>query len=229
MVLNRRKNTTNTKKLTRRFGSPFVEPPASSRVSNDNLTTKQRMFVSEYLIDYNATRAAIAAGYAPDTAAFYASNLIRRPVVEKAIQDRLRQLEKVATITRERVLEEYAKIAFVDPQKFYDEDGKLIPIPELDKDTAAAITTFNMATKFVNGEEHATVLKKIKLADKKAALDSLAKHLGMFIDRTEISGPDGKPIPMKVVHSLDEFRKMFPLQDSQPKLVDVKRLKKVNE
>lgn len=246
MVLNRRKNIPTPKKLTRRFGSSYIESSdkpdrifsdprgANSHNSNGNgsdgkLTIKQRMFISEYIIDYNATRAAVAAGYAAETAGIYANSLLKRPAVENAIQEKLKQLEKAAEITREKVLVEFAKLAFVDPQKFYDENGNLKSIPELDKDTAAALTGFDVSTTYINGEEQISVLKKIKFADKKASLDSLAKHLGMFIERQEISGPNGQPIPMKMVHSLDEFRKMFPIPEDGPRLVNVKQLKQVNE
>jgi len=87
--------------------------------------------------------------------------------------------------------------AFVDPRKLYRADGRPVPVPELDDDTAAAVAGVEVIEEYEGkGESREFVgyTRKIKLADKKGALDSIARHLGMFVDRTELSGPKGGPI-----------------------------------
>ena len=103
-------------------------------------------------------------------------------------------------VTVDRVVAELGKLAFLDIRKAFDEDGNLKPIHELDDDTAAAISGLEVDKKVSkmtdeNGEPMVeSYLHKIKLSDKKGALDSLAKTLGLFVDKTEISGPNGGPI-----------------------------------
>lgn len=158
------------------------------------LTEKQKRFCAEYLIDLNATAAYRRAGYAGqgNTAEVNASKLLRTAKVCAEIAIRQKKLQEKTGITQERVLAEFAKIAFLDPRKFYDESGNLIPIHKLDDDTAAALGGMDVtAAKSADGDIDYT--KKIKIIDKKGALDSIARHLGMFVDKTEHSGPNGGP------------------------------------
>lgn len=104
------------------------------------------------------------------------------------------ELAKRNDITQDRVLREYAKLSFLDPRKFYDDEGDLIPVHKLPADVAAALTGMDVQTIFTKDGEMMGDLKKIKFADKKAALDSVAKHLGMFIERHEHTGKDGKEL-----------------------------------
>ena len=78
---------------------------------------------------------------------------------------------------------EYAKISFFDPRRLYDGSGKLLPVHELDADVAAAIGGVDVAERSL-GDDGSEFTKKIKFIDKKGALDSLAKHLGMFSEKT---------------------------------------------
>lgn len=162
-----------------------------------DLSPKQQRFVEEYLVDLNATQAAIRAGYSPRTADRQGPRLLGNAVVQAAIAAGRARLSRKTGITQERVLAEYAKLAFVDPRKLYREDGRPVPVPELDDDTAAAVAGVEVSEEYEGkGEARAFVgyTRKIKLADKKGALDSIARHLGMFVDRTELSGPKGGPI-----------------------------------
>lgn len=150
-------------------------------------------FIREYLVDLNATQAAIRAGYSPKTAHSQGQRLLKHVEVAQAIKAEMRAREKRTRITADRVLAEYAKLAFYDPRKFFDGRGRLIPIVDLDDESAAAVAGMDVVESKREGDEP-EVIKKIKLADKKAALDSIARHLGMFVDRTELSGPKGRPI-----------------------------------
>jgi phage terminase small subunit len=158
------------------------------------LTEKQQRFADEYLIDLNATAAYKRAGYAADgnSAEVSASKLLRNPKVAAYIAARQKKLQDKLEITQERVLQEYAKLAFLDPRKFYDENGNLIPVHQLPADVAAALAGMEIVTartgKDAEGNPEYEDVKKIKFIDKKGALDSLSRTLGLFKDKVEHSG-----------------------------------------
>jgi phage terminase small subunit len=156
------------------------------------LTAKQARFVEEYLIDLNATQAAIRAGYSAKTAHSIGDENLRKPAIQAALQAAMDKRSERTEITQDRVLQEYARIAFVDPRKFFDEEGKLIPISDLDEDTARALAGMDYHAEWETSKEDKETMgstTKIKLIDKKGALDSVGKHLGMFIERKEVGEP----------------------------------------
>jgi phage terminase small subunit len=148
-------------------------------------TDKHDRFIKEYMVDMNATRAAIRAGYSEKTAYSTGVQLLNKPGVKEKIEAAQKSIAEKLNITTERVLREYARLAFLDIRKAFDADGTLKPIDELDDDTAAAISGIEVESLFEGrGGEREIIgkLHKIKLSDKKGALDSLAKHLGIFSD-----------------------------------------------
>ena len=150
------------------------------------LTAKQQVFVQEYLVDLNATQAAIRAGYSKRTAEWIGPQLLGKTHVSEAVQKAMAKREERTEITQDRVLKEYAKLAFLDPRRFYDDDGQLLQVHELPEDVAAALSSMEVVTERAGELELA--VRKIKFSDKKAALDSIARHLGMFKDKTELTG-----------------------------------------
>lgn len=169
------------------------------------LTAKQRRFVEEYLVDLNATQAAIRAGYSSKTAASIGEENLRKPDIAKAVQEAQEARSKRTEITQDMVLAELAKIGFSDIRKVMrwgettvridtDDDGQeverpyhgiaLIDSSEIDDSTAAAIAEVS------EGREGL----KIKMHDKKGALVDIGRHLGMFKDKVELSGKDGGPV-----------------------------------
>jgi phage terminase small subunit len=111
---------------------------------------------------------------------------MQRPI-QAAMDKRADKLE----ITADRVLQEIAKLAFNDPRKFFESDGSLKRIQDLDDDTAACIAGMEVIELFEgSGEQkHAYgLLKKIKIADKGHNLERLGRHLKLFTDKTEHSG-----------------------------------------
>ena len=107
-------------------------------------------------------------------------SLCSRLLDKDKIQSRIQELRAAVALRSEisigRVLAEYGKLAFVDVRKAFNSDGSLKPIHDLDDSTAAAIAGI---------EFDGTAVSKLKISDKRAALDSIAKHLGMFVDRTD--------------------------------------------
>lgn len=156
------------------------------------LTDKQKKFCLEYLIDLNGTQAAIRAGYSQNTARAIAfENLTKPDIVEEL--NRLRaDIVKKTKITPERILQEYARIGFSDVRKTITASGTLKNPHEWDDDTAAAIAGVEVVTRTSGYGDDAEIeyVHKIRHWDKKAALDSMAKHLGMFDGKKGADDPD---------------------------------------
>jgi phage terminase small subunit len=150
--------------------------------------------VHEYLIDLNATQAAIRAGYSGKTAQMIGSENLAKPMVAEAIQAAMKARSERTGITQDRVLAEYAKLAFLDPRGFFGASGALIPIHQLPANVAAALAGVEVTDSYDKATDSLVTTKKIRFADKKGALDSVARHLGMFVDKHEVTGRDGKDL-----------------------------------
>ena len=155
------------------------------------LNPKQQQFVVEYLVDLNATQAAIRAGYSPKTAQEQSSRLLSNVIIQQEVQKRRQQHQANTGLTVERVLLEAMRLAFFDIRKLTDAEGNPTPINQLDDDTAAAIQGLELATERVRGDEEGaeTVVRKYKIADKNAALERLFKHLGLFQKDNDQNNP----------------------------------------
>ncbi len=142
------------------------------------LTAKQAAFVVEYMKDKNATQAAIRAGYSAKTAGSIGEENLKKPEIRTAIDTGLAKLAGKVEISAERVLKERARLAFFDPRKLFDGEGRPIPIHLLDDDTAAVINGVDVLQ--VGGEDDGiAVVKKYRLAGKDASLAALEKHFGL--------------------------------------------------
>lgn len=146
----------------------------------DKLTAKQERFVAEYLIDLNATQAAIRSGYSAKTAEWIGPQLLTKSHVAAKVAAAQQKRGAETNITAARVLQEIARLAFFDPRKLLTSDGEPVPIQELDDDTAAAIAGMETATEKGRGGEGVTFIRKYKIADKNSALEKLSKHLGLY-------------------------------------------------
>lgn len=145
------------------------------------LTDKQSLFVAEYLVDRNATQAAIRAGYSPKTAEFQASRLLSNVKIRAAVDQGLMSVAERVGITAERVLRERGRLAFFDPRKLFDASGNPLPIQDLDEETAAAIVGVEVV-EMKGGEAIPGVLsyvRKYRLAGKDNSLAALEKYLGL--------------------------------------------------
>jgi phage terminase small subunit len=161
------------------------------------LTAKQQRFVDEYLVDLNATQAAIRAGYSKKTAHAIGEENLRKPEIQAALQERMKARQERTEITQDAVLKELARIAFFDPRKLFRPDGSPKPINELDDDTAAALAGMEVLEEFEGtGKDRVFIgyTKKYKIADKNSALTNAMRHLGMLNDKMQLTGKDGGPI-----------------------------------
>jgi phage terminase small subunit len=170
------------------------------RVKAKGLTDKQAMFAREYLIDLNATQAAIRAGYSEKTAGWIGPQLLTKTHIAIAVQEAMNSRAGRIEITADRVLQEIAKLAFSNLQDFYDEDGGLKAIHTLPRDVAACLLTNK-----INLTE-ACAIQEIKLHDKKGSLELLGKHLRLFADR--VPEDEEPPPPTRVVIEIKDARKV---------------------
>jgi phage terminase small subunit len=183
------------------------------RMASD-LTPKQEKFARKYVELGNASEAY--------RQSYDAENMSNEAIHQEAYQLtthpqvslRIFQLQELARkrhqVTVDRVVAEYAKLAFLDVRKAFDEEGRLKPIHEIDDDTAAAIAGLEVESLFEGrGEDREQIgrLHKLKLADKKGALDSLAKYLKMFADANVSVNLNGLPLPEQDKAMLDEYAK----------------------
>lgn len=175
------------------------------------LTGKQRRFVEEYLVDRNATQAALRAGYSEKTAYAVGAENLRKPQIAAAVAAAQEARSKRTEITADAVLRELAKLGFANMDDFMKvgpDGAPRLDFSSLTRDQKAALVEVTVE-EFVDGrgEEARDVRRvKFKLADKRAALVDIGKHLGMFRERVEHSGPDGGPLQMEATHrAADEF------------------------
>lgn len=144
------------------------------------LTPNQKQFIVELLVDHDVPNAALRAGY---KSAKYGYDILKLPAAKRFLAQKREELEAKTMVTAERVLMEYARIAFFNPKHLYNEDSRLIPVQDLPDEVAAAISEIHIDTKGDFQE-----ITKFKQVDKKGALDSLARHLGMFDGKSGLEG-----------------------------------------
>ena len=157
------------------------------------LRQRRTRFVKEYLIDQNATRAAIAAGYSEATAGQAGARLLKNVQIRSQIEQKNEEINQKLDISVERVKTELARLAFYDPRAYWNQDGTAKAMAEIDEDSARALAGFEVAELFTgSGEERATAgyIKKFKLVDKTKALEQIGRHLKMFTDKYEVSGDE---------------------------------------
>lgn len=149
------------------------------------MTPKQQRFVDEYLIDLNATQAAVRAGYSAKTAEVQGPRLLGNVGVAEAIRAGQARIADKLHVTQEAVVKELARIGFSNMRDFasFNADGvTLKDLEEMDEDAARCVAEVSQTVTKEGGAI------RFKLHDKKGALDSLARHLGMFQDKLEHSG-----------------------------------------
>lgn len=145
------------------------------------LEPRQERFVQEYLIDLNGTQAYMRAepGTTEKSARTLASRMLAKVNVQKRIAAERSKTAAKLELTRERVLAEYTKLAFFDMRQAYHDSGALKLPHELDEDTAAAIAGYETVEMDGGGKDAPPLqVRKVKWADKRAALDSIMKAQG---------------------------------------------------
>lgn len=149
-------------------------------MAEKKLTAKQQRFCDEYLIDLNATQAAIRAGYSVKTANEQGSQLLAKLSIQEVIGKEMAERSRRTGINQDRVVLELAKLAFVNIADVVDLENATVRLSATDDDLACIQSIKIKPSEF--GEE-----REIKLYDKKGSLELLGKHLGMFKDNMNLN------------------------------------------
>ncbi len=157
------------------------------------------MFVLEYQANGgNATQAAISAKYSKAGAAVQGSRMLRNPKIREALEGRLKQ-GRVGELelTIGRLEEELARIAFLDPRRAYDKDGRLLSVPEMPEDVARALAGFEVETTydwvddpkepgFKKMRSQTGFTSKVRWPNKTEAILLGMRRRGALVDRAEL-------------------------------------------
>ncbi len=145
------------------------------------MTKKQKRFIEEYLIDLNATQAAIRAGYSPKTANEQASRMLANVSIQTEISKAMAERSRRTGINQDRVLRELACVAFVNAKDVINMEDATLREGACPDDTAA-IQSVKVKTFGEDGIE-----REIKIGDKLKALEMIGRHLGMFKDNLNVA------------------------------------------
>lgn len=157
------------------------------------LTNKQELFVEEYLRTFNATQAAIKAGYSPKSAHATGWETLRKPEVEMAISQRL----KATAMGADEVMMRLARQARGSMESFVEIVGDKASINWRQVKDAGALDLVKKITETTRTfKDETTITLSVELYDAQSALQLIGKHHRLFVDRAEITGEDGGPIPI---------------------------------
>ena len=158
----------------------------------EELSFKQQKFCEEYLLSFNAYRAALAAGYSENTA--LKGDLLHVPKIQAYLKAAMSRSAARAELTHDMLLRELMKIAFCNMGNYYDDYGLPKKMHQLTDEEKAAVSYYQRADMCYQDGHIFGELVKIKLHNKMAALDKLCKHTGFYkanwkplpeVDRTE--------------------------------------------
>lgn len=180
------------------------------------LTEKQERFCQEWMLDPNTTQAYMRAGYSvksPKAAAVEGHKLLKNPNIQKRIAELKAAAAKDFEITRNDIIRRYLRYVDQDIRKYYNEDGTLKPIHELDDDAAAALAGVETDELFeMQGKKKVFTgySRKIKRWDAVRALEGLVKVLG-FNAPVKFEGEIKAPPPDMSKLSKEELRQFIAL------------------
>lgn len=169
------------------------------------LNPKQISFCEQYIIDFNGTQAAIRAGYSAKTANAQSTRLLTNVYIQQYISGLQKKASERNEISVDRIINEYAKIAFSDMKNYMDENNKIKDINTLDSNISGAVSEIQTERRMFN--EEPTEFVKFKLHSKTHALDMLGKHLGMFNDEVKHSGTIQINVTQRVINGKDDVKK----------------------
>ena len=170
---------------------------------------RDERFAREYVKDLNGEQAAIRAGYSAKSARSKASQLLTKVNVQALIAELTKKQADKLDLSAEKVLRELMLMGFSNMQDYVSvqKDGfAYVDLSKLTREQAAAIQEITTDSYVEDaeddeGQEGSRVVTKVKfkLADKRGSLELLGKHLKLFVDHTEVSGPGGGPVPISIV------------------------------
>lgn len=154
------------------------------------MTEQVKRFLDDYFVTLNGYKSAVNAGFSEKTATVQACQMLGIEENQVYLQNLRESLSEKTGISQQKVLEEIAKIAFSDIRNYYQDDNNLKPICDLEDNEAAALASVKSYEEKLQGSEIIIgVNKEIKLYDKLAGLEKLARHLGLYQKDNEQSKP----------------------------------------
>ena len=153
------------------------------------LTAKMKRFCEEYIVDFNATQAAIRAGYSKNTARAIGAENLTKPLIAGYIRELSTVVTEKAKLSVERTIEEALKIGYSDIRDVFNRDGSLKNVVDWPDSIAGAVA----AIETVRGSE-GEVTTKVKFWDKNSALEKLFKHQGLYEQDNAQKNPVGDSI-----------------------------------
>ncbi|WP_286876699.1 MULTISPECIES: terminase small subunit [Pantoea] len=175
------------------------------------LTDKQEMFCREYLIDLNATQAAIRAGYSEKTANRTGSENLSKPDIAQRIIDLKSERNERVEVNADYVLRRLVEIDEMDVLDILKDDGGLKMVHEWPKVWRTTLSGLDILTTVTNFDETTmeNILKKIKWPDKVKNLELLGKHISVMAFKEqaahEHTGKNGGPIEVATL-TKDEYK-----------------------
>lgn len=175
------------------------------------LTDKQEMFCQEYLIDLNASQAAIRAGYSAKTANRIGSENLSKPDIAKRIIELKSARNERVEINADYVLRRLVEIDEMDVLDILKDDCGLKQVHEWPKVWRTTLSGLDILTTVTNFDETTieNILKKIKWPDKVKNLELLGKHISVQAFREQsthaLTGKEGGPVEVKLL-SREEYR-----------------------
>lgn len=149
------------------------------------MNSKMEKFCQEYVVDLNATQAAIRSGYSEKTAYSHGSRLLNNVEVKTRIKELQSDMQKASGITALRVLQEHSKIAFSSISNLHNTWIELKDFEKLTDEQKACIKSIStkVLKRNIGTKEEPDIVDvefvKIELYDKQKALDSIASLLGL--------------------------------------------------
>ncbi|HBQ5947824.1 terminase small subunit [Klebsiella pneumoniae] len=167
------------------------------------LTDKQEMFCREYLIDLNATQAAIRAGYSVKTANRTASENLSKPDIQSRIAELKAQRNDLVGINATYVLNRLVEIDQMDVLDILTSTGELKPIAQWPKVWRMTLSGLDVIEMAAEGNTTA-LLKKIKWPDKVKNLELIGKHIDVnaFKETVDHKSSDGTMTPQPTIIQL---------------------------
>ncbi|HQK27159.1 MAG TPA: terminase small subunit [Smithellaceae bacterium] len=164
--------------------------------SEFQITDRMKKFVDEYLIDFNATQAAIRAGYSPDTANEQGSQLLARPDIRELVAEGQKAIAERTQTFQDNAVDELKIVGFSDLADFLTvKEGGIVEqksFDQLTKEQTKCIKKIKQTVRTSHSSDgtilHQTATLEVELYDKLKALELLGRHLGMFNDTLRLEG-----------------------------------------
>jgi phage terminase small subunit len=176
--------------------APRKEPIPSAHDAEGDI--RKEKFAQHYFKFGNREKAVVYAGFDCKTkkdnsnsASVTANRLLRDTYVCRRLTELMDQSASHIILSKRKVLSEAARVAFCDPRKLFDPDGRLLPIVDLDDNTAASIASVKVTTEWEDGEDGKKAIgetTEVRFWPKVSALDLLAKYYKLYEKDEKDSG-----------------------------------------